>query len=361
MNESKIIKILNKLKRELNEFKEKERYYSSRDLIKELSEAFNEKAHYKIEYSSMLIPLETFSTVSCKSPNISNSIGQALEYLKDRKTGVLAFDGSYFTPSAHLKIPIHIVNVGVWYQNYSKDSHGSFNHVEIFFDIPDKRIQRIKSKEIEYETVYKCLKNLDEDIKIILYDEAFNLNYTLAWDHESRKSLIRLLKNHLEEIIKLKIIPLAVFYTSSIDLLRSLSSITGTSIDILGFIPDRTIMNTFLETGQRSNLFKVHSRALVDSGIKLVAFYIKVGGGNILRVEFPEEYLEQVDIIHCTVLAQAVLGNGYPIAMQRAHEWAVLSSQDRIIIEEEIARLLKLPYREYLISKKLESKRRPIV
>ena len=125
-------------------------------------------------------------------------------------------------------------------------------------------------------------------------------------------------------------------------------------------VQDKILMNVYLNEGERSSVFKVKSSVVDLVGLDLLAFYIKTSGG-VMRVEFPASVSDKVDLIHCTVLAQSILGGGYPVSLQRAHEWAVLNYNDRMVIEEEIARLLGIPYADMLYSGKRSSKRWPIV
>ncbi|HDD25635.1 MAG TPA: hypothetical protein ENF75_00905, partial [Acidilobales archaeon] len=122
-------------------------------------------------------------------------------------------------------------------------------------------------------------------------------------------------------------------------------------------VSDRLLMNKLLDRGERSQLFYVYSRAITNLGIHLVAFYLKVAEGDIVRVEFPYEALDDVDTIHKVVLSAIILGNGFPLPMIRAHEEAVITYDLRKFIDEEISRRLKLPSPELLMSGKARSKR----
>jgi len=81
----------------------------------------------------------------------------------------------------------------------------------------------------------------------------------------------------------------------------------------------------------------------------------------VLRVEFPESLRGLVDKIHLAVLAHSIMGGGYPLALQRAHDMAVIGAREREVIIETLKEVLNLPSDEYLFSRKWMSKRCPVV
>jgi hypothetical protein len=49
---------------------------------------------------------------------------------------------------------------------------------------------------------------------------------------------------------------------------------------------------------------------------------------------------DQLDLVHWVLHDQSMLGLGYPLALQEAHELAVLSMADRRLIEDAVERAL---------------------
>jgi hypothetical protein len=69
-------------------------------------------------------------------------------------------------------------------------------------------------------------------------------------------------------------------------------------------------------------------------------FYLKVGR-EIARVEFPAWVVEHdLDLVHALIYDQCQRGAGYPVAVQRAHEQAVIHDGDRRQMEALVERLL---------------------
>ena len=108
---------------------------------------------------------------------------------------------------------------------------------------------------------------------------------------------------------------------------------------------DRDIFSELLEPGDRSALFASRSPiVLSDYGRHEVRFcYLNVGA-EIARLEMPEWVAGDkgaVDLLHALVMDQCRKGRGYPVALQEAHERAVVTAGDRRVfwemVEESLA------------------------
>lgn len=96
---------------------------------------------------------------------------------------------------------------------------------------------------------------------------------------------------------------------------------------------DGDIFFDMLAEGQRGPLFASMSRINVESyGDHLVHFFYMRVGREMVRVEIPlwiAEDSDLVDLVHSLVYDQCMRGQGYPVALARAHEQAVVRSADR--------------------------------
>jgi hypothetical protein len=96
---------------------------------------------------------------------------------------------------------------------------------------------------------------------------------------------------------------------------------------------DADVFGSLLTEGQRGPLFVSLSRINVESyGEHLVHFFYMRVGRELARVEVPcwvadEPHL--VDQVHGLVYDQCLRGQGYPVALARAHEQAVVRGGDR--------------------------------
>jgi hypothetical protein len=119
----------------------------------------------------------------------------------------------------------------------------------------------------------------------------------------------------------------------------------GSPCDKLKPLRDTTLMQTWLEPGQRSALWRSTSRILEHYGEQQIVFcYVNVGT-EIARIEFPVWVAQDSGLLHqglSLLLAQVRKGYGYPVALAEAHHQAVVRAGDRarffLLIEEELRR-----------------------
>ena len=120
--------------------------------------------------------------------------------------------------------------------------------------------------------------------------------------------------------------------------------------DVIPEVTDRFLFEEIqkLEIGERSAVYSSTSKILeeykvgFDDDFRIDFFYVNVGA-EIGRVEVPRwvsQSDEHLDLVHSVVFDQCDRGRGYPVALQEAHEQAVLSTSDRMLIEVAIEREL---------------------
>jgi hypothetical protein len=98
-------------------------------------------------------------------------------------------------------------------------------------------------------------------------------------------------------------------------------------------LTDADLLADMLAEGQRGPLFVSMSRVNIESyGEHLIHFFYMRVGREVARVELPRWVAEdpaQVDLVHALVYDQCMRGQGYPVALARAHEQAVVKAADR--------------------------------
>lgn len=109
-------------------------------------------------------------------------------------------------------------------------------------------------------------------------------------------------------------------------------------------LSDADILADILEDGQRGPLFASMSRVNVESygEHQIHFFYLRVGR-EIARVEMPRWVAQDADLldrVHALVYDQCLKGQGYPVALARAHEQAVIHANDRRAFERIVERSL---------------------
>lgn len=312
----------------------------------------------RYDKGSFILPLED----PREYPSVSglNDTRDAVMFLERNKIAIGSFDSSYYTLGSHLTATLSIFSIAFWIFNYGTKVFD--NNVKVFGDmyVGDNIDLQIKVKKCEREIIRDMINRLNGDYKIILFDESFNCAYTLSWAYNKREEMVNNVIENIELCIENGVIPVAVFYTRSKDLLRGISIYYRNHIDSEISITDATFFSKYLRDDySRSSLFKVYSQAIEKRDINLVTYYLKVNG-SVIRVEFPGRFKALINIIHEALVSQIILGDGFPLAIQRAHELAVIKKEHREMIEYIIARYLGKPGIEYLLSRKELSKRRPI-
>lgn len=103
----------------------------------------------------------------------------------------------------------------------------------------------------------------------------------------------------------------------------------------------------FLEPGERSAIFAVKAKGLdrySQAGHAIHFFYLNVSlnraAPNLVRVEVPAWLVadrQAIDILHAAIVRQARLTGGYPYVLARAHELAIISTEERQAVEMMLA------------------------
>jgi hypothetical protein len=103
----------------------------------------------------------------------------------------------------------------------------------------------------------------------------------------------------------------------------------------------------FLEPGDRSAIFAVKAKGLdrySQAGHAIHFFYLNVSlnpaAPNLVRVEVPAWLVanrQAIDILHAAIVRQARLTGGYPYVLARAHELAIISTEERQAVEMMLA------------------------
>ncbi len=121
--------------------------------------------------------------------------------------------------------------------------------------------------------------------------------------------------------------------------------------DRVGLATDADLFAALLAPGERSALFQARSRSFLraegaatlwyeSEGHSVAFFYLRLEH-EVARVELPlwaARQPERVGLLHAVLLDQAAKGPGYPVALQEAHERAVITTVDRRAFAALLAR-----------------------
>ena len=111
-------------------------------------------------------------------------------------------------------------------------------------------------------------------------------------------------------------------------------------------LTDRMLFAQLLSPGQRSSRF-IHvspaNRDFQASGHEMQFFYLNSGGeGQIVRVEIPSWVAEQPELlnrVHAGILEQCRSTGGFPYALIRAHELALISQTEHRNLDQMLQRI----------------------
>jgi len=281
---------------------------------------------------------------------------------------IAGYDSSHHNPRGHFIIDFILINLGYYYQKIGSSEGGSGYHPFIVLIGPKDIDADITVKDIENKFVSKYIIHLKERFgskKIyMLLDESLNYSYTYAWSGKKRNKYMKHCKDFINLLLNENIIPVATFYTRARDILSGIACNEGEKLDKYPPIQDKHIFNKYLDRGMRSQVFIVESKILNKFNIDIATFYIKIGEGNVIRIEFPYKLIEKygfeiVDDIHRLVYYDSIRNMGYSYVLARSHEAAVLRYIDREDIEYIFSEIFKIPLK-YVYSAKESFKRRPI-
>jgi NurA-like 5'-3' nuclease len=126
---------------------------------------------------------------------------------------------------------------------------------------------------------------------------------------------------------------------------------------------DADVLAQRLQVGQRGPLFASMSAINIKEygAHRIYFFYLRVGR-ELARVELPQwvaDDAQQIDLVHSLIYDQCVRGQGYPVALARAHEQAVIRTADRRAFERMVQSSLLRAELPASASSKRDSKERP--
>lgn len=113
--------------------------------------------------------------------------------------------------------------------------------------------------------------------------------------------------------------------------------------DIVSGVTDAELFEAVLRPGERSPMFESTSSVVQEHyGRHHVRFCYVHLGEEVCRLEMPEWCAtgHALDLAHAGILSQAEKGHGYPLAIQEAHEQAVVNGADRLYFAQLVEEML---------------------
>jgi hypothetical protein len=305
---------------------------------------------------------------------------------------VAATDGSQLDIDHHGIAACYVVNIGTAVLHYGPDAHYhaqsrptlGYRDEDVF--VRDPRSGREFAKEgvvlaaerdvAEGLQLAAAAMTLQDDRPRLALQDGTLIRWTLTGldpflrDHflgdylsylETMRALDCPVASYLSRPRSREIVGLAKLFLVKGDFARWDAAYPERGDDPLRGIVD-TLLFDDLADGQRSARFGSMSRINVDfyGPHRIQFFYLRVGR-ELARVEFPGWIVEagHVDLLHALVYDQCQRGLGYPNVLARAHEQAVIHSDERRQLNALIERLFIQADVPSLRSAKASSKLRP--
>lgn len=299
---------------------------------------------------------------------------------------VLAADGSFILPDRHSPARFYVLNTSRIAFGYGTEPFASIDATPAMYYRPEDLIVPEDPQRTPIDGTILGFRRAIEELRAVLDAEAVSdgrpavalQDGTLVlWQLQGQTEPVRtwVLDQYLDMLDKFRErdLPIASYISSpgAAELMNMLRVSVcdypdqGLTIncdhcrtqpghvpacDILPNVPDRFLISEIanLQPGERTTIY--HSRSQIlnaydrdGSGDQRICFFYMNAGREIARVEIPRWVaadLDKLELVHAVLYDQATLGRGYPVALQEAHEAAVLNMTDRRVIEQAVERAL---------------------
>ncbi len=298
--------------------------------------------------------------------------------------GVVATDGSLLNPDRHSPVRYYVINLGGVVLSYGEPSGARMgSHARLYASEDDLYLSDL-SRRIpvsgavlgfrraveELQHAVELVRSADPPV-VVLQDGTL-----ILWGLESQPDFVAnwALGPFLDALKALREaqVPVAGFisYPGSSDVMNALRVSVcdyppqGRTVncdhcrarifteghhpacDILPDVPDRVLFEHVmrLEPGARSNVFASGSTILdrYPEDDRIQFFYLHTGT-EVARVEVPAWVARDraiLELVHAAIVDQCSRARGYPLALQEAHELAVIRAEERRAVEILVDRLL---------------------
>jgi hypothetical protein len=330
-------------------------------------------------------------------------VARPLELLKNNitlpdinttKFSVVATDGSQITPSHHEIALCYLINVGQILYTYGtgekpiQESEPFIYDSNQDFTITSKKTPSNTSEEViaikrmlaeMHELVNLCRIAKERGHPTIAMVDGTLITWNITnqmWPEEYQMQILDKFLDVLDKIKEMEI-PICGYISNSrrndfINLLR-VQNCPHSEIDCENLcakkeacddiVPlyDRQIWLNQLKKGERSPIFASSAKILDKyNDHQICFFYINVGQDEIARIEIPRwvaDNSEYMKLIHFIVYDQVQKGRGYPIAIQEAHNQAVIKGPDRAQFYSMLSRRMVTDHLKVSLSNKELKKR----
>lgn len=271
----------------------------------------------------------------------------------ERLSGVptVAVDGSQIAASKEFAVPVSLVQVS-WFENYHDPDRPYIKDVrnEIVtvdegggeveeYVFAESRLNRTRFV-LEMQTAVERMRGLSADPPpVIFIDGSFVLSFAARMPPSTRDAYLNALFDLLDASGE-RSVPVVGFVDRSfasdvVTLLRILFDLPTAAIVDADFLTERLAPfdRTIAFECARGDVLPLYEATRTGYAHELLFVYLQTGHGRLpARVDFPRWILEAglLDHVIDVIRAEAVVGSGYPYALETADATAVLSTEDRM-------------------------------
>jgi len=283
---------------------------------------------------------------------------------------VIASDGSQILPDQHAITLYYLINTGsIVYQHGSNRKPETYNpkpllcfeledlvdeqgrlispsEVNVKRDIAEVEVLIDRVNVINHNTTSSIVTLLDGQLTLRVIDLPFDQQQTYQDQYIAKLNTLSesnvLLGGYIDRPRSTFV--LALMHLASLEM----NSITEENLRLSPFrhLTDRDLFN-FLGPGERSAIFSLKAKGLDkynQAGHTIHFFYLNVSKNetmpHLARVEVPAWVATNsltLDILHATIVRQARITGSYPYVLARAHELAIISTEEREAVEMMLA------------------------
>lgn len=277
----------------------------------------------------------------------------AREWALERLRGVptVAVDGSQIAASKEFAVPVSLVQVS-WFENYhdpqrpyikdvrnevvTVDEGGGEVEEYVFAESTLNRTRFV----LEMQTAIDRIRVLNADPPpVVFIDGSFVLSFAGRMPPKTRDAYLNALFDLLDASAEYRI-PVVGFVDRSfasdlVTLLRTVFDLPPVAIVDADILTERLAPfdRTVAFECARGDVLPLYEATRTGYVHDLLFVYLQTGGGRLpVRIDFPRWILEAglLDHVIDVVRGEAVVGSGYPYALETADATAVLTTEDRM-------------------------------
>lgn len=292
---------------------------------------------------------------------------------------VIAIDGSQIYPDRHQGSSCYLINIGSVSIGYSNNSSVQCESKPYVYagrqedELSEMPVDVVNAKRQELELqagVDACSTQFSgKQPELFLFDGSL-IFWHLTGPSSSLKDYY--LQSYLQSMQQLY--ERRILHAGYISLPKSKELVNLIRVELCNFVAegctqhkavdhivDATVAGFFLQTGQRTAVFKSNAimSKIYPAHVAPYFFYLHVGS-EMVRIEIPAWIAQDdtaLDIVARIAFDQAIKGSGYPVVLAEAHEQAVVKGPDRDFFYHMVQKLAIEHNKQQVLSQKSSKKR----